>query len=214
MKTVYDRFALGLALSHRALERNLVRFGELAARGAPAPANLGAFLGLFAEFLEVHHAGEDRFLFPALRRETAGRSTDVAHLARWDGEHVEIRRLGQELERLAERVELAALGRCSQALRDLLGPHTHDEETVLSAGHLPEMIPERELAMTLRDIEKANRSRALAMASFLASSLEPAEQHALMGEAPWLFRRVILPWVGARKMKPFRDLVHTQEIAP
>lgn len=214
MKTVYDQFALGLELSHRALDRNLVRFGELAARAAPAPANLGPFLALFAEFLEVHHAGEDRFLFPALRREAAGRSTDAAHLARWDGEHVEIRRLARELERLAQHVELAALGRCSQALRDVLGPHTHDEEAVLTAGHLPEMIPERELAAALQNIQKANRSRALAMASFLASSLEPAEQHALMGEAPWLFRRVILPWVGARKMKPFRDLVHTQEIAP
>src|SRR3569623_2178807 len=204
MKTVYDQFALGLELSHRALDRNLVRFGELAARGAPAPENLGPFLALFAEFLEDRHAGEDRFLFPAMRRETAGRSTDAAQLARWDGEHVEIRRLARELERLAQHVDLAALGRCSQALRDVLGPHTRDEEAVLTAAHLPEVIPERALAVTLQDIQKATRSRALAMASFLASSLEPAEQHALMGEAPWLFRRVILPWVGARKMSPVR----------
>lgn len=214
MKTAYDRYALGLALSHRALERNLVRFGELAERGGPAPANLGAFLALFTEFLEVHHSGEDRHLFPALRRHAAGRSTDVAHLDRWDGEHREVRRLGEELAQLARRVELAAVGRCSQALRDVLGPHTCDEEAVMTAGHLAEMIPERELAAMMHDVEKANRPRALALASFLATSLEPAEQHALMGEAPWLFRKVVLPLVGARKMRPFRDLVHTREIAP
>src|SRR3569833_4739124 len=109
MKTVYDHFALGLERSHRALDRNLVRFVELAARAAPAPAILGPFLALFAEFLEVHHAGEDRFLFPALRRETAGRSTDAAHLARWVGVFVVFCRLAWVLVWLALLVDLVVL---------------------------------------------------------------------------------------------------------
>src|SRR4051812_46557737 len=108
MKTPYEQYALGLELSHRALERNLDRFVELADGGEPAPPDLGAFVALFGEFLSAHHDGEDRFLFPALRRHAAGRSTDAAHLDRWDAEHRTIIRLADELVR---GTALDALGR-------------------------------------------------------------------------------------------------------
>jgi hypothetical protein len=213
MKTIYQQYALGLELSHRALERNLDHFAELASGGGAPPADLGPFLALYCEFLAVHHHGEDDHLFPALRRNAAGRSSDVAHLDRWDGEHREIERLGRELERLAGRVELGALGRRSADLRALLTPHTRDEEQTLTAAHLAEMISDRELTTALDGIQRAMKPRALAMASFLATSLDPDEQRALMGDAPWIFRKVILPVVGGRKMKRFRGLVRTPEIA-
>lgn len=215
MKTAYETYWLGLELSHRALVRNLSRFITAADR-RETNAELGPFVELYVEFLGVHHDSEDRFVFPALRRHTAGRTTDIAHLDRWDREHHDLYRLAAELASLAKRLpaSLAELGARSQALVAVLEPHVRDEESVLTAGHLAEMIPERELADTLGQIAKANRPRALAMASFLATSLEPAEQHALMGDAPWVFRKVLLPIVGRRKMRRFRGLVHTNEIAP
>lgn len=212
MKTAYETYATGLALSHRALERNLVRFGEIAERGERAPDGLAAFVELYGEFLDVHHDSEDRFLFPALRRHAAGRSTDAAHLDRWDREHRDIIALGRELRAAATGGDLALLGARSNDLLALLTPHAGDEEAVLAPAHLAEMLLAPELGAMMGALQKANRPRALAMASFLATSLDPAEQRALMGDAPWVFRKVLLP-LRARRMRRFHGLVHTAEIA-
>jgi hypothetical protein len=212
MKTPFESYALGLALSHRVLERNLRRFTELAERRAPAPEGLAAFVELYGEFLDVHHDGEDRFLFPALRRHTAGRSSDAAHLDRWDHEHRDIVRLGGELRRAASAGDLAQLGAHSRDLHALFVPHAADEEATLVPAHLAEMLPGEELGAMMAAVQKANRARAIAMASFLATSLEPQEQRTLMGAAPWVFRKVLLP-LGARRMRRFGELVHTREIA-
>jgi hypothetical protein len=108
---------------------------------------------------------------------------------------------------------LASLKKTSVELRTLLAPHVASEEEVLSPTHLANMIPERELASTVGAIATSNFSSGLAMASFLATSLEPAEQKALFGDAPWIFRRFVLGVVGARKMRPYRSIVHTPSIA-
>jgi hemerythrin superfamily protein len=212
MRNPYESYSLGLRLSHRALTRNLDRFVELAAEGKPLPHDLGDFVRLYVEFLEVHHDSEDRFVFPALRQNTAGRTTDAAHLDRWTSEHRDITRVAEEIGRLGDRGG-TALQRLSRELRDLLTPHVASEEDVMTPTHLAEMVPAAEFARVMDDIQKANRSRGLAMASFLATSLEPDEQRALLGEAPWIFRKVILPYVGARKMRRFRDYVQTPSIA-
>jgi hypothetical protein len=213
MHDVYETYATGLALSHRALERNLVRFCQLAEAGEPAPEGLGEFVALYSEFLDVHHAAEDRFVFPALRAHAAGRSTDAAHLDRWDREHHDILAVGAELRRAGAAGTVDRLAAHSRELSALLAPHAADEEAVLSAAHLAEMLPASELGALMQAMEKANRSRALAMAGFLATSLEPAEQRALMGGAPWLFRKVLLPLVGVRRMRRFGTLVHTPEVS-
>jgi len=217
---VYDHHALGLALSHRALERNLNRFVELADADQPPLEDLGPFVALYVEFLSVHHAGEDEHLFAALRRHGATRTTDVAHLDRWNAEHRDIVRIGDELGRIGTamadrptRSQLDELGARSRDLLAILTPHARDEEHVMSPPRLAEMIPAPALAATQAAIQQATRSRALALASFLATSLEPSEQRALMGGAPWLFRKVLLPLMGGRKMKRFRGLVHTPEIS-
>lgn len=206
MTTIYDSYSLGLQLSHRALTRNLERFVALAEGGA-APPRLGEYVRLFGEFLEVHHAGEDRSLFPALRRHTAGRSTDAAHLERWDTEHREIARLGREIDKLAETRDLRELAARSRDLLAVLQPHVESEEAVLGTGRLAQMIPAPALAAAVNEVARANRSRALAMAGFLAGSLEPAERQALFADAPWLFRRLLLP-IARRRMRRFDDIVH------
>ncbi len=209
MTTIYNSYELGLRLSHRALTRNLDVFTKLADADAELP-DLGEYLRLYREFLDVHHSGEDRSLFPALHRHTAGRSTDAAHLDRWTTEHRDIVRLGEELGELAARVtsgggrrELAAR---SRDLLAVLTPHAESEEAVLTAQHLAEMLPERELAAAVEEVARANRSRALSMAGFLAGSLEPEEQRAMFGDAPWLFRRVLLP-LSRRRMRRFDDVL-------
>jgi hypothetical protein len=212
MKTPFETYATGLALSHRALERNLLRFGELAERRERAPDGLAAFVELFGEFLDVHHDSEDRFVFPALRRHAAGRTSDAAHLDRWDGEHREIVALGRALRRDASAGDIAQLGAHSRELHALLVPHAADEEATLAPAHMAEMLPAPEMAAMMTAMEKANRARAIAMASFLATSLEPHEQRTLLGAAPWMFRKVLLP-LGARRMRRFGELVHTREIA-
>jgi hypothetical protein len=187
MKNAHESYVLGLRLSHLALLRNLDRFVEV--------------------------------VFPALRRHAAGRTTDAAHLDRWSADHCEIDALGEELVHLAMRLTggggdaLALLGKRSAELKALLTPHVASEEAVLSSSHLPEMISERELGETTDAIARANRSHAIAMASFLASSLEPDEQKALLGEAPWIFRKFFLGVLGARRMRRYRSLVHTPTLA-
>jgi hemerythrin-like domain-containing protein len=219
MKSEYESYALGLRLSHAALMRNLDRFVELSVRDDfEHLEDLAAFVALYAEFLDLHHRSEEDHIFSALRGSSAGKTTDAAHLDRWSAEHRDIDQLGRGLAEIAERLprrrsDLKELGRASRVLRELLAPHTASEEEVLSATHLPEMISERELKATTSSIARANRSRALSMASFLASSLQPSEQRALLGEAPWFFRKLFLGVIGARRMRRFQSFVQTSSIA-
>lgn len=219
MKNTHEHYALGLKLGHAALLRNLDRFIAIAGRGSPVDAeDLAAFVRLHVDFLDLHHRSEDDFVFPALRRHSAGRTTDAAHLDRWSAEHRDIGPLGHELSRVAGSLAgggeaLHGLARTSRALRDLLVPHLAAEEEILTPAHLPEMIPAEELSAATEAIGRANRSSGVAMASFLACSLDPAEQRALFGETPWLFRKLVLGFLGERRMRRFRAFVHTQSIA-
>jgi len=215
-KNPHETYATGLRLGHAALIRNLDRFIDIGeTRAAPTAGELGEFVALYERFLDVHHRSEDDFLFPALRMHSAGRSTDAAHLDRWSDEHRGIYALGRELSRVASRLDgaqsLRDLARISTALRDALAPHVASEEEILTPEHLAEMIPARELEATVRATGRANRSHAIDMASFLAESLDPAEQKLLFGEAPWIFRK-ILGLVGPRRMRKFRPLVRTPAI--
>jgi nucleoside-diphosphate-sugar epimerase len=79
-------------MSHRALMRNL----DVLARETTRTDALDAFVRRYLEFLVVHHRAEEHDLFPVLRRAGKLRSTDVAHLARWDGEHRDIAKLADE----------------------------------------------------------------------------------------------------------------------
>lgn len=219
MRGAYETFPLGLRLGHAALLRNLDRFADLGGvRVSVASADLAAFVALYLEFLDVHHRGEDDFIFPALRESSPGRTTDAAHLDRWSADHRDIDALGQELSRAAARLDggggaLADLGRASLALRQALEPHLASEEQILTEAHLREMITEPELEAATAAIGKKNRSRGLAMASFLVHSLDPHEQKALLGDTPWVFRKVLLGVLGERRMRRFRRLLLTEAFA-
>ena len=76
---------------------------------------------------------------------------------------------------------------------------------MMSLAHLPEVILETELAATIDAIARASRAIAIAMASFLASSIEPPEQKALLGDAPWIFWKFILGVLGAPDAQIPRD---------
>jgi hemerythrin superfamily protein len=218
MKNAYESYTVGLQLSHLALLRNLDRFVEIAEQGPRPAPQLPAFVRLYVSFLDVHHGSENDFVFPALRRHAAGKTTDAAHLDRWSAEHRDVHALGEQLSRDAQRIgaspgPISMLAKTSRELKALLTPHVASEEDVLSPAHLPEMIPEKELAATIAAIGRANASRAIAMASFLATSLEPDEQRALLGDAPWIVRKVILGFIGERRMRRFRSIVHSPSIA-
>jgi hypothetical protein len=218
MKNAYESYSVGLKLSHLAMLRNLDRFVQLAERGDPPDGALAGFLGLFARFLDVHHRSEDEFVLPALRRHSPGKTTDAAHLERWTSEHRDICALGTELSRVGERIgtgekDMTTLRKTSTDLQALLAPHVASEEEVLSPTHLPNMIPERELARAISSVARSNASNGIAMAAFLATSLEHDEQKDLFGDAPWIFRRFVLGVIGARKMRPYHSIVHTPSIA-
>src|SRR5579871_1277253 len=103
---VHETYATGLRLSHAALIRNLDRFIGIGERGTPVPtSDVGQFVALYWRFLNVHHKSEDDFLFPALRANSPGRTTDAAHLERWSSEHRDIGALGRELFKVAARLE-------------------------------------------------------------------------------------------------------------
>jgi len=80
--------------------------------------------------------------------------------------------------------KLRELARVSSALRDALAPHVASEEEVLTPKHLAEMIPARELEVTVRSIGRANRANALDMASFFAESLDPLRAEGRIQRGP------------------------------
>jgi hemerythrin HHE cation binding domain-containing protein len=215
----YARFAARLRLGHEALRRNLDHFVELIDRDADGhdPAGhdpafdivaFAEFVDLYCDFLIVHHECEDRIIFPALRKHGRLRSTDAAHLDRWGVEHREVNVAGAALARAAAsaggrgRHGLAAVRRLSLELAQLLRPHLASEEEILTADHLAEMIPAR----ALPDIGRASArlsANPRRMALLLAHSLLPEEQQAVFGDAPWIFRRVILPLADRRANSRF-----------
>jgi hemerythrin-like domain-containing protein len=219
MKNAYESFPLGLKLSHAALLRNLDGFARLAETNPRPDADLADFVSLYVEFLDVHHHGEDDHIFPALRRHTAGRSTDAAHLDQWTNEHRAVYAAGKALSGIAANIRnatpdsLRELGRLSAELKEILVPHLASEEALLTPTHLPEMISAQELEATQQEIAKKERSRALRMAGFLVHSLEPTEQRALLGETPWFFRKLLLKRVAERKMVRFRPFVYERSLA-
>lgn len=232
MKSAYEMFPLGLRFSHLALLRNLDRFAALSRgkRGRLSLTNGGAkasplrakrvaeYVGWYADFLDLHHRGEDDCLFPALRKHSAGRTTDVAHLDAWRHEHEAIYRLGEELRRESAKLaagEPRALERLQQRaaeLKELLTPHLRQEEEVLTPQHLQEMIPERELAQAQLAIPRSQGVKAVSMANFFVHSLKPGEQRALLGDTPWFFRKIVLGTLGARRARRFGNLMPQREV--
>src|SRR5262249_21149558 len=147
----YERYAARLSLSHEALRRNLDHAVELIDQGRIRdPKRFGEFIALYARFLILHHDAEEHAIFPGLRRSSSPRSADAVHLDRWAGEHREINAAAAAL--LAARSDLPQLRRRCTELRQLLEPHLMDEEGILNATHLPEMISERELVAAQRAV--------------------------------------------------------------
>jgi aminopeptidase N len=199
----YERYATWLRLSHDALRKNLDHAVELIDREQIVDRDrFGDFIRLLARFLTLHHDAEDHAIFPALRRSSILRSTDAAYLERWDVEHREIHRANAALEEaLGDWPRLRH--RCGE-LRQILEPHLAGEEAILNAQHLPEMIDEKELAAAVRSVRREKNAGPL-MAAFLARSLSPGEREDVFGDAPWVFRRVILPQVTRLGMRRYED---------
>lgn len=232
MKGAYDMYPLGLRLSHLALLRNLDRFTGLSqgARGQvlvranghddSVPAGRAAeYINWYVDFLDVHHRGEDEHIFAALRKHTAGRSTDAAHLDSWAAEHREIYRVAQALRASSRALASSAAGaldglqRVAIELKALLSPHLQAEEDVLTADHLKEMISERELERAQLAIPRSQGIDAASTANFFVHSLEPSEQRELLGETPWFFRKIVLGAFGARKARRFGPLMPVREVS-
>jgi iron-sulfur cluster repair protein YtfE (RIC family) len=227
--SVYEKFSLGLRFSHRALLRNLHQFaclsraqGRLALNRADrsemiSPARVADYILWFEEFLDVHHHGEDDHIFPALRRHSAGRSTDIAHLDEWAREHEEIYRLSRTLRVAARSLHgdpnaLDDVQRRASELTQLLTPHLEAEEGVLTPDRLREMIPEKELASAQLAIPRSQRTHALRMAQFFVHSLQPAEQRELLGDTPWIFRKLVLGTLGAGRTRRCGALMPVREL--
>src|SRR5262245_14603583 len=104
MPDKFEAYATGLQLGHRALLRNL----DVPARETTHSAELDAFVRRYLEFLVVHHRAEDDDLFPVLRQHGRLRTTDAAHLTRWDSEHRDVAKLADELGRNLDRADMAA----------------------------------------------------------------------------------------------------------
>jgi hypothetical protein len=231
MKGAYQMFPLGLRLSHRALQRNLGQFSRLSrstsglvltrAEGTRPVTReqVAGYVAWYVDFLDVHHRGEDDHLFPALRKHSAGRTTDAAHLDGWTREHQEIYRLGERLRGASESLgrdtpgALENLQSVSTELSTLLEPHMKAEEALLTPEHLPEMIPEQELERAQLAIPRSQGAGALRMASFFVHSLEPEEQRSLLGETPWVFRKLVLPAAGLGRVRRYKAIMPVTRIA-
>ncbi|HMI89989.1 MAG TPA: hemerythrin domain-containing protein [Polyangiales bacterium] len=230
MPGAYEMFPLGLRLSHLALLRNLDQFARLSRGQGGLVANrpdgsqtlsqerAAEYVVWYDDFLGVHHRGEDEHLFPALRKHSAGRTTDVAHLDAWTHEHQAIYRLGREMRAAGQRMAdgaasaLDEVQRLAAELRQLLIPHLKAEEEALTPANLRDMIPEPELARAQLAIPRSQGIGAIRMAQFFVHSLEPAEQRALLGDTPWFFRKLVLGALGARRARRFGALMPVREV--
>ena len=230
MKGAYEMFPLGLQLSHRALLRNLDQFarlvpgaGGLVLNRSDGPQTLSRervaeYIVWYGDFLDVHHRGEDEHIFPALRKHTHGRTTDVAHLDTWKREHDAIYQTSRELRsanaQLAQNTAgaLDDVQRRAAELRHQLTPHLKAEEDVLTPAHLREMIPEHELERAQMAIARSQGLGAVHMAQFFVHSLEPDEQRALLGGTPWFFRKLVLGALGARRTSRFGGLMPVRHV--
>ena len=230
MNNAYEMFSLGLRFSHRALLRNLDQFAKLSldenglvldgsdGRQAVSRQRTAQYIQWYSDFLDVHHRGEDEHIFPALRKHSAGRTTDIAHLDTWQREHERIYRLSQDLSTASRGLEgggaraLESAQRLAGELKQSLLPHLQAEEEVLTPAHLREMIPENELERAQRSIPRSQGIDAVRMAQFFVHSLEPSEQRALLGETPWFFRKLVLKVLGARLTRRFGGLMPVREV--
>jgi hypothetical protein len=196
-------------LSHEALRRNLDRFVTITDRDeAFDVAAFGEYVGIFEQFLTVHHDSEDEVVFPTLRRHGRLKSTDAAHLDGWTGEHRLVNVAGEALARAAQnlrggsRAGLAEVASRSRDLNELLRPHLAAEEQLFTPEHLAEIIPPEAVG----EIDRAARSRFSRVREvplFFAHSLAPEEQKQVFAAAPWIFRRVIFPMMDRRAFPRF-----------
>jgi hemerythrin-like domain-containing protein len=210
---VHARYAEQFRLAHEALRRNARHFDVLIAKGAAerAPEPFGELIELYAQFLVAHHESEDHALFPTLRRSSALRTTDAAHLDTWTREHRALNTAATALERAGgamrrgDGTAIAEIERLVYELEDLLDPHLAGEEQIINAQRLREMLP----AKAIMDIESQSRksgARSPMMAMFFLHSLSPDEQRVVFGPAPWMFRNVVMPFLDAAKFRPLRSV--------
>lgn len=206
-------YATRFRLSHEALRRNVRHFDVLIAKGAAerAPAAFGELIELYAQFLIAHHESEDHALFPTLRRSSALRSTDAAHLEQWTAEHLAVNKAGTALERAGgelrrgDQTAIAEIERLVYELDELLEPHLAGEELLINAQRLREMVS----ASAIAEIEVKSRKlggRSPMMALFFLHSLSPGEQREVFGPAPWMFRKVVMPLLDAAKFRMLRGV--------
>lgn len=192
-------YATRFFLSHEALRRNLDRFVAMVDHDETQDHEaFGALVRDYAEFLRTHHESEDRFLFPALRRCGALRSTDAAHVAEWTAEHRAVNALADTLARCGDAIRAGgrkAYGELRGTvleLDELLRPHLAAEEQLINAERLAEMMTPGEVAAMERQLRKQLFTDER-MLLFYMHSLGGAEQRQVLGAAPALFRRLILP---------------------
>jgi hemerythrin-like domain-containing protein len=200
----HELYARQFRLAHEALRRNLDHFVALIDGDHELDlAAFGEIVRLYADFLVVHHDSEDEVLFPLLRKSGRLRTTDAAHLERWSAEHRDVNRVGRLLGRAgaalepAGRAKIPLVRRLSLELVELLRPHLAYEEELINAERLREMVSARAIARAGRRAARFADSPAR-MAAFYAHSLHAEEQRQVFGEAPWFFRKVILPRVDRR----------------
>jgi hypothetical protein len=216
---IYRAFATRFFLQHEALRRNLDRFVAIIDRDeASDNVAFGDAVRIYGEFLIVHHEGEDRFIFPTLRERAALRSTDAAHLDGWSGEHREINALATALSRAGEAVRSQgrqAYGELRGTVFELdeaLRPHLAAEEQLINAERLAEMLSPAELHDLERRMHAAlHHDERLLL--FFVHSLRGDEQRKLIGEAPLLFRKLILPRWDRRLFARFAPLAVEPQLA-
>ncbi|MDX2093781.1 MAG: hemerythrin domain-containing protein [Kofleriaceae bacterium] len=201
MTNVYQRFHRGLELIHEVLRRNVRHIhGRTDAGVLRDPAGFARYVHTYLRFLTYHHAGEDHFIFPAIRAESAGRSSDLVVLERLEREHRDLvglmDEIAAELPALARGDEAArrAVAALSLSIRVMLDAHLGAEEASLIPAHLATLVSEAGLekpfaAMQARD----EREGGAAVLLLLMHSLTATERRELLGELPWFVRKVLVP---------------------
>jgi len=213
------KFAMDTHLIHKVLANNiqviLRHIDTVVAQGEEhdkqAAKHLLEHIGLYGAYLHHHHYHEEEIVFPVFKERLPELMATLDKLA---SDHAELVNDLKTIETLTKPdstktdTDLQVLGQLAPVLRrvsDFIGPHFKIEEDTFTVEALSTKVTYEDL----HDIEKKIMANIRAdphapvFFAFLVYTLDAKDLHAIIGQTPWILRKIIFPYVWRGKYKNY-----------